>query len=77
MEFSSIALPTAYAANLASLPRLPINTSYASSTSINISDLNSARQERRNLYHLLTRYYIQWCDELFSMHFTVFLKGVE
>ncbi len=45
MEFSSIALPTAYnrirdfpfAANLASLPHLPINTSYASSTSINIS----------------------------------------
>ncbi len=26
-----------FAANLASLPRLPINTSYASSTSVNIS----------------------------------------
>ncbi len=43
MEFSSIALPTTYgdspfATNLASLPNLPINTSYASSTSINISD---------------------------------------
>ncbi len=45
MEFSSIAFPTAYAippfaANLGSLLRLPINTSYASSTSINISGLN-------------------------------------
>ncbi len=46
MEFSCIALPTTFrdspfATNLASLPRLPINTSYASSTSISISGMNT------------------------------------
>ncbi len=42
-----------FAANLASLPRLPINTSYASSTSINISGIDLCLQKATLCYATL------------------------